>query len=261
MKEIREIQAASLSERIRQIELVLKQGASAGLEFLLKGELLNQQAQLAEIRDDNSKAESRKEEKARDAVGIATMVTAETKLNTEEKLQYSELLKRDHFTRADVSRLDEFFAESHSKLSDAGKGEISVRLWKGIERGELEFTDLADETRKKEADFLYRCLNGDAKVDHPLKNMPAADKADFIRAYEIKDERAVTEVLNRESVSQPVGKSASTEADSTKEINAEGKSKVERIEETAAPEPLAFEGASVSPLDLSASPAAAGRTI
>ncbi|RYZ82980.1 MAG: hypothetical protein EOP04_20880, partial [Proteobacteria bacterium] len=76
MKEIREIQAASLSERIRQIELVLKQGASAGLEFLLKGELLNQQAQLAEIRDDNSKAESRKEEKTRDAVGIATMVTA-----------------------------------------------------------------------------------------------------------------------------------------------------------------------------------------
>lgn len=252
MTETREIQASSLSERIRQIEEVLKQGALPALEFLLKGELLNQKAQLAEIREDDFKAETKREEKARDAVQIASMVAVESKLNAEEKLRYSELLKKDYFTEADVAQLDDFFEKSYDKLSDPGKREISERLWEGIERGELEFTDLATETRKKEAEFLYRCLNGDAKVDHPLQSMPDEDKADFIRAYEAKDEKAVSEVLSRKSVSQHVGRSASNEADSIKGSASVENGEQERAQKTSSAQEIAFgsEATPVNPNDL-----------
>ena len=257
MTENRGIESSLLAENIRRIENMIKEGMSAGLEFMLKGELLNQRAQLSEIRIEEGTAESRKEEKVRESTALAGLIAAETRLNTEEKAQYGEFLEQEFFTRADFSKLDKFYSETWDKLSDEGKAQMSERVREGIRHNEYSFDELPENVRKKESEWTYLQITEQKPAAPGLENVPHQDKADFIRAYEAKDEKAVGEVLSRKGFSQNIyfEKSASLEeADATKEIDPSETKAVEPVKENSAVAENALASlSSVSPLDLSGS--------
>jgi hypothetical protein len=57
----------------------------------------------------------------------------ETRLTPAEKQKLAALLVHDHFTKEDFPRLDAFYSSpAYDKLSDAGKDQLSVRVWAGM---------------------------------------------------------------------------------------------------------------------------------
>ena len=259
--------AAGIREAIERIETALKSGVSLSNEFLLKGELLNKQGQLAEASQQEVHFEKeKKEEKARETSSVSYLVEQEQKLNAAEKQQYSEFLQLDHFRRQDFEKLDSFYESSWNKLSDEGKAQMSHRVWEGVRQGEYSFSDLPDTVKKKESEWLYLQMTGQKDAAPWVNKIPEKDREDFKRAYEAKDQKAVEEVLNRESISQRnSGKSVSKETDSTKENQAGDKPKtVEKEDKRSVEQPLAFgeSPAAVNPLSgLSAVNGGSGRSI
>lgn len=163
------------------------------------------------IRQDEQTSEEKKEQKARESATILQLVELEHKLNSVEKEQYSGFLELDYFTKANFEKLDDFYDKTWDKLTQEGKSQMSYRVWEGVRQGEYTFDELPENIRKKEAERLYEQLVGTERAPAALANIPQQDRADFIREYEAGNEKAVTEVLSRESFSLNVSTHSATE--------------------------------------------------
>lgn len=201
MTDSNDVEYSRLSESVQAMEKLLSDPVSAAkLGFIAKALLLNTRGQLEAVKQQQTQSkEHAKEEEllARDSVAVAQMVERESKLNSEEKQEYAGFLKQDYFTKANFSDLDHFYQNSWDKLSDGGKAQMSHRVWEGIRQGEYSFEELPETVRKKESEFIYQQFNGKVEADAGLKNIPATDRADFIREYESKNDKGVSEVLSR----------------------------------------------------------------
>ncbi|MEO5913343.1 MAG: hypothetical protein ABIS50_03855 [Luteolibacter sp.] len=215
------IELSRLAENIRKIEELIKSGIDAGTEFSLKGQLLNEKSQYDAVVFEERMVEATTAEKTRDSAAIAYLVTAETRLNAEEKMQYGEFLKQDFFTKSDFEKLDKFYVQTWDKLSDEGKSQMSHRVWEGIRHHEYTFDELPENLRKKESDYLYQQMTGQKPAGPEVGNFLERDKADFIREYESGDRKAATEILSRHKSSENIysRNESSTVEDSLGKVN------------------------------------------
>ena len=211
MSQLDDVEYANLAEQVRRIEELVNSGQAGGSDYLLKGFLNNAKARMEVIRQDEHGSEEKKEQKSRENANAVILAEMEHRLNSVEKEQYSGFLKLDYFTKANFEELDEFYEKTWDKLTEEGKSQMSYRVWEGVRQGEYSFDELPENVRKKEAERLYEKLVGTERAPASLANIPQQDRADFIREYEAGNEKAVTEVLNRESFSMNVSTHSSTE--------------------------------------------------
>ena len=94
---------------------------------------------------------------------LAAAVECEKALSEAERKEYAALLKHDRFTKAEFSDLDHFYRHGHDKLTDAGKKQMTQRVWKGTHPGEFEDTRLEaikyTQTFCGEKSKLYKSLD------------------------------------------------------------------------------------------------------
>jgi hypothetical protein len=213
VSQLDEVEYANLSDQVRQIEALINSGQSGDVSHLLKSFLHNAKSRMEEIRHEEVRAEQdKKEQQAKEAASLAQLVEMEHQLNPEEKQQYAGFLKLDYFTKANFSDLNQFYSNTWDKLSESGKTQMSTRVWEGIRQGEYTFAELPENIRKKEAERLYEQLTGKQDLHPALTNIPAQDRADFVREYEAGNEQAVAAVLSRKSFSLNVSTHSTSEA-------------------------------------------------
>ncbi len=199
MEENRNSFGAGIRESIERLEAAIKSGMKISDEFLLKGELSNKIAQLAEAnqRQDYSEKE-KKEEKTREASSISYLVEQEKKLTAEEKEKYSNFLAMDYFKKSDLKELDQFYQKSWDKLSEEGKDQMDKRVAEGIRRGEFTVDEMPESMKQR--------LNGRLEkhgIDMGAKGAPAERDSNTDAPH--------------------AGKSASVKVDPSKEIVSEDK--------------------------------------
>ncbi len=212
--ESREAEYSRLASQVAEIEKLIMSGARSDAGYLLAPFLENARSRMEAIKFDDTRVEQeKKERKEKETATVAVMVEREHNLTAQEKEQYSEFLKLDHFTRESFGRLSEFYADGGAwdRLSESGKSEMSHRVWEGIRQDEYTFGELPDEVRKKESDRLYQQLTGKIQADPSLGNIPQQDRADFIREHEAGNEKAASQILSRESFSKNVSIHSSKE--------------------------------------------------
>jgi hypothetical protein len=234
-----DVEYANLAEQVRRIELLVDADTRGDSSYLLKSFLHNAKSRMDELRPDEIRTEDeKKEQKAKETAGIAQLAEMEHRLSAREKQQYSEFLNLDYFTKANFDELESFYADGGAwdKLSESGKAQMSHRVWEGIRRDEYDFDELPDSVRKKESERLYQQLTGQIQSDPNLAKITQQDRVDFIREHEAGNEKEATQVLNRESFSQHVGRSASIEADHLKESKSGEKFSDKSMEKTNAGE-------------------------
>lgn len=237
MSGIDDVEYANLAEQVRRIELLVSADTPGESNFLLKNFLHNAKSRMDEIRHEEFRSEDeKKDQKAKDAASIVQLAEMEHRLSSQEKQQYSSFLKLDYFTKANFDELESFYADGGAwdKLSESGKAQMSHRVWEGIRRDEYDFDELPEAVRKKESERLYQQLTGQIQADPNLAKIPQQDRVDFIREHEAGNEKVASQILSRESFSQHVGRSASTEADHLKESKPEEKSIEGEAEKTSA---------------------------
>lgn len=134
------------------------------------------------------------EETMKLASAAAIAAQQEINLNASEKQSFYNFLQKDYFTKNDFGQLEAFYKNSWDKLSDAGKDEMSNRIWEGVRKGEYSFADLPEDVKKKEQE----------KLDVQLKagfypEIPQKDREDFLQAYKNNDQKAMDEITQRKS--------------------------------------------------------------
>ena len=88
---------------------------------------------------------------------------------------------------------------------------MSHRFWEGIRHNEYRFTDAPAIVQEKEAKLAFRDLTGPSNAQtRTLEQIPEADRADFIRAYQSGDRNEVGRVLSRDSFRQNMAVESST---------------------------------------------------
>lgn len=223
MTENSEVRSSRLAQRVEEIQKMIRSGVN------VTGSSLASLLETAEAQLDSERAEEqhfmvgKKEREQQERAAVAHMIEREHRLNAAEKEQYGRFLEQDYFTKENFDELDRFYAHSWDKLSEEGKAEMSHRVWEGIRRDEYEFDELPENVRKKEAERLYQQLDGKAKADEGLNNIPEQDKQDFIREYKAVSDKGVSEVLSREVFTENVSsrKESSKEDSLSKEKKAE----------------------------------------
>jgi len=164
------------------------QGARSQVEFL------NKKLKDAQVERENHAREQ--------AALVATLAERETRLNSEEKRNYSGFLEKSFFTKSDFGSLEQFYAKTWDRLSERGKDEISHRVWEGVRRGEYKFTELPKVVQQKEMERAYSRLRSSAIGSADETRIPAKDREDFIRAYEEGKREEAAKILERESFKQ-----------------------------------------------------------
>jgi len=227
-------EAVAVAERILGVGKDLADSTSMLVAFVedAKGRM-----SLLEEQELDSEGRNRKEEKIREAVGVVFLVQRELELTVVECQQYGYFLKKECFTRSDFDALDQFYEGAWSKLSAEGKAQMSNRLWEGVRRGEYEFTELPENPKRREAEWLYQALLREGELAENLQQIPAEDRQEFIRNYGEGDMEAAYEVLNRDSfcenvsVCAPALKQVTLSAEEAQELAYCG----ERLKEERAP--------------------------
>jgi len=221
--------AAGIREAIERIEAALKSGASLSNEFLLKGELLNKQGQLAEASQQEVHFEKeKKEEKVRETSSVSYLVEQEQKLNASEKEKYSNFLALEYFGKKDLNELGRFYSDGGGwdKLSEEGKYQMDKRVAEGIRRGQFSIDEMPESMKQRLSSRLE---------NHGIDTGSKQSAGD----------------LEKSENAPHAGKSASSEADSKKTKIGEPDAKEEKTNKDANSDQLAFGGEStVSPLDI-----------
>jgi hypothetical protein len=240
------VEYSRLAGQVAEIEKLMQSGARSDAGYLLAPFLENARSRMDVIRFEETRFEQeKKESKEKENATVAAMVEREHNLNAQEKEQFGEFLKMDHFTRESFGKLSEFYADGGAwdRLSENGKSEMSHRVWEGIRQDEYTFGELPENVRKKESERLYQQLTGKTQADPGLDNLPQQDRADFIREHEAGNEKAASQVLSRESFSKNVSTHSSKEVSkmdtssttrtTTDEKNPDVNSAIKAKEETA----------------------------
>ncbi len=215
MAERNEVEGARLARQVEEIEKLIRSGSPAAGGYPLAAILEMTQARLDAVNGEEAHTGAEnKDRKDRDQyAAIAYLVDRESKLNSEEKEQYSRFLEMDCFRRKDLDALAIFYEDGagYDKLSDAGKEEMTRRVAEGIRKGEFASDQMPEAVKAKSAERLEKygidVSARDPKPDH-----------DSLKT------------------SQHVVKSASEEADSSKKINIEEKKSEGGVEKAAAGE-------------------------
>lgn len=212
MSELDEMEYARLAAQVEEIEIVMSSGQPRDVGDLLKQFLHNAKSRMDEIRHDEISSGEKRDQKAKEiATSIAHLVEMEQRLSSVEKQQYAGFLNFDYFTKANFDELENFYASSWDKLSEGGKDQMSARVWEGIKRKEFTFDELPHIVKEKESERMYLQLTGKIQPSSGLQNIPPLDRADFVREYESGNEKAATQVLNRESFAMKVSTTSSAE--------------------------------------------------
>ena len=173
--------------------------STPGTRRILENSLEGMKGRVATLDKKISEAIKEREVQAREqAAAVAVLAQKETRLNESEKQAYSSFLKEDFFTKKDFGKLDEFYSHSWERLTDGGKEEMSHRVWEGVRHHEYEFSDLPKSVQEKEAKLAYEKLTAVAP-DSDVKNIRAADRAEFVDAYRTGKQNTALHVLNRDS--------------------------------------------------------------
>lgn len=193
------VEAGDLRRAIREIEALL--AASTALtgsaNTMVLGHLLDK-AKNRIVELDRAEADSIAEEREKSLkeVAVAVMAEREAALNAEERRQFGEFLKKEHFTKADFGSLEQFYRSAWDRLSEDGKAEMSHRIWEGVRRKEYEFSELPDIVKEKEAQRLRDQLDR-TQIPSDLQRIPERDRADFTRAWDSGERNQAYEVLDR----------------------------------------------------------------
>lgn len=215
-----EVEYAKLEDQVATIEKALNSGRHGEVSSLLGAFIENAKTRMADLQESGVFTDgTEKKKREGSSIEIAAMVQREHRLSASEKEQYGGFLELDYFTKANFGELESFYSGSWDKLSEDGKAQMSHRVWEGIRQGEYTFEELPDTVRKKEAERLYEQLTVGTEITGSLANIPEQDRTDFIREYEAGNDKAVAEVLGRESFSMSVSTTSSKE-DSLRESSA-----------------------------------------
>ncbi|SKB01887.1 hypothetical protein SAMN02745166_03495 [Prosthecobacter debontii] len=191
-----------LQTAISQVEALIANGAIASNSMLNK---------LLSIADDSKKRIAQLEqsdelrpadEKKQRTVELALvkyLVEKETALNAAERGQYESFLSREFFTKDDFSSLESFYANTWDKLTETGKAQMSHRVWEGVRRDEYDFSELPETVREKEAQRVRDMFSALKDMPPEMRNIPAADRDDFIKAWDSGRKREAYSVLDRTS--------------------------------------------------------------
>ena len=198
MSQLDEVEYSRLAAQVQEIEKLVNSGQPGDVGYLLKSFLHNAKSRLEEIQHDEVRAEDeKKDQKAKEYSSVVQLAEMEHKLNADEKQQYSAFLKLDYFTKANFDELEDFYTNSWDKLSETGKDQMSARVWEGIRRKEYTFDELPHIVKEKESERMYLQLTGKLEPSSSLQNIPAQDRADFVREYEAGNEKAASKILSR----------------------------------------------------------------
>lgn len=148
-------------------------------------------------------AHERKEKEQYQSVTVAYAVLREHNLTAAEKESFGSFLHKEFFTRADFGDLNQFYGSAWDRLCEEGKAEMSYRVWEGIRRGEYSFTDLPENTRKKEAERLYEQLSA-KELPENLSKIPQEDRDNFMAAMKAGRHKEAHEILNGEEFADHV---------------------------------------------------------
>lgn len=147
--------------------------------------------------------DDKRKKEGQTAVAVAYLVMQETRLNSEEKQAYGSFLQKDYFTRNDLADLEDFYADGGAwdKLTKKGKEEMFIRLDEGIQRGEIEFSELSPTMRQKHMETPYlEFTQSKSSNDSIFRDTPPEAREEFIREYEAGNYEAAREVLNLQGV-------------------------------------------------------------
>ncbi len=104
----------------------------------------------------------------------SALAAAEKALTEPERQEFSTLLSKPRIEKADFGRLEHFYKNGYDKLSEAGKAEMSKRVWGGV-RG-----DGPDATKLEAISFAQVFRDEEAKRFKKIDGvMSAADAAPF----------------------------------------------------------------------------------
>ena len=135
------------------------------------------------------------------------LVERETALSVSERGQYSSFLSKPFFTKSDFAELNEFYGSAYERLTERGKAEMSFRVWEGVRNGEYLFTDLPDNVKEKESERLYNLLANPDQMPENLKNIPEAERQEFMVAMKSGNREAAYKMLDGESFKDSVASS------------------------------------------------------
>jgi len=209
MAESEEDEYWRLRTAVSQIEAVVANGA-VGTHSQVSSILLtwadNARKRLDQIEHSGSQLPDN-EKRQRDATQLVFakyLVEKETALNSQERAQYEGFLSREFFTREDFGALEQFYAKSWDKLSEAGKAQMSYRIWEGARRDEYDFSELPEKVKEKEAQRLYEALLNEKGRPAELNRIPAEDSQGFVQAWKNGNREEAYQILNRPAFAENV---------------------------------------------------------
>ncbi len=202
---------SGLHRAIADVETALL-ASTPGTRRILESSLEGMKGRIATLDKKIGDAIHEREVQAREqAASIAAQAQKEVRLSESEKRTYSGFLAKEFFTKQDFKSLDQFYSKSWDRLSEDGKEEMSHRFWEGIRHNEYRFTDAPAIVQEKESRMVFRDLTGPSNAQtRTLEQIPEADRADFIRAYQNGDRNEVGRVLSRDSFRQNMAVESST---------------------------------------------------
>ena len=145
-----------------------------------------------------SHGQDEKEKSTRVNAAIVHLVNQETNLSAAEKEAYAGFLRKDYFTRDDLSELERFYADGGAwdRLSEKGKEQMGIRLEEGIRRGEIEFSELSPNMQKKHSDWIYGQLSRGKDAGGKFASMSEEDRVAFMREHEAGNYGAAREIFS-----------------------------------------------------------------
>jgi len=252
--------AVKQAEKIQENEGSAPNGVISNFIFNVKHRMSVLDEQI-----DISQEQSKKDKASLTEAAIAQLVSQETRLNSTEKEAYASFLGKDYFTREDINDLNTFYADGGAwdKLSKKGKDEIGIRLEEGLQRGEIEFSDVSKSVQKKHNDWVYEQLTEREIPADNLANVSGEARENFIREYESGNTEAARKVLDQQSSSVSVQHEQKQSATSLSDVaavaennekNDSNKSDTANIKEDNVMNELANLGQSPTSLEMTSSP-------
>ena len=193
-----EMECENLQRAISEVETA-RAAAPPGARSFFENFLLNAKGRIAALEKKIKETKAEKETEAREHLALAYLAQNEAALSASEKQTFSGFLGKPFFTKDDFGSLEKFYSHTWDRLSEAGKDEMSRRVWEGIRRNEYTFAELPKVVRDKETEHAYKRLRDSAIGSVEAQRIPEKDREDFIRAYESGKREEAEQILGRDS--------------------------------------------------------------
>jgi hypothetical protein len=126
----------------------------------------------------------------------AAMAQEEPNLKPEERNAYADILNSEVPTKGDLHRLEAFHAQSWSRLSESGKGELSHLLWEGIRRQTFRFCELPRAVRNDERLQVLAVMKDEEKQASTASEIPEEERNALLQATEQGDRLEAEYILS-----------------------------------------------------------------